>query len=91
MGNYTYFRRSKILGEAGQASKKFYKCSENSKSHIVFRTDIFRKMTLGAPDCCYKLYIKTLLRAYFLVACRSAAAIFRMGNLPTDNTRHKSY
>ena len=31
-------------------SKKFYnKCSENSRSQIVFRTDIFRKLTLGAP------------------------------------------
>ena len=27
-----------------------YKCSENSRSQIVFRTDIFRKLTLGAPD-----------------------------------------
>ena len=26
------------------------KCSENSRSQIVFRTDIFRKLTLGAPD-----------------------------------------
>ena len=34
-----------------QASKKFYsKCSENSRSQIVFRTDIFRKLPLGAPD-----------------------------------------
>ena len=34
-----------------QASKKFYNtCSENSRSQIVFRTDIFRKLTLGAPD-----------------------------------------
>ena len=34
-----------------QASKKFYnKCSENSRSQIVFRTDIFRKLTLGAPE-----------------------------------------
>ena len=34
-----------------RASKKFYnKCSENSRSQIVFRTDIFRKMTLGVPD-----------------------------------------
>ena len=24
-------------------------CSENSRSQIVFRTDIFRKLTLGAP------------------------------------------
>ena len=33
-----------------QASKEFYnKCSKNSSSQIVFRTDIFRKLTLGAP------------------------------------------
>ena len=31
--------------------KKCYKkCSENSRSQIVFRTDIIRKLTLGAPD-----------------------------------------
>ena len=31
-----------------QASKKFYnKCSENSGSQIVFRTDILQKLTLG--------------------------------------------
>ena len=28
------------------------KCSENSRSQIVFRTDIFRKLTLGAPALC---------------------------------------
>ena len=34
-----------------QASKKFYnKCSENSRYQIVFRTDISRILTLGAPD-----------------------------------------
>ena len=49
--------RFKILKKAAretkerQASKKFYnKCSENSRSQIAFRTDIFRKLTLGAPD-----------------------------------------
>ena len=26
-----------------------HKCSENSRSQIVFRTDIFRKLSLGAP------------------------------------------
>ena len=32
-------------------SNKFYnKCSENSRSQIVFRTDIFQKLTLGAHD-----------------------------------------
>ena len=35
----------------GRVSKKFYnKCSENSRSQIVFRTDIFRKLTLGVHD-----------------------------------------
>ena len=34
----------------GQASKKFYnKCSENSRSQIVFRTDIFPKIVVGCP------------------------------------------
>ena len=32
------------------ASKKFYnKCSENSSSQIVFRTDIFPKIVVGCP------------------------------------------
>ena len=35
------------MGKERQASKKFYnKCSENSRSQIVFRTDIFRKLRL---------------------------------------------
>ena len=25
------------------------KCSKNSRSQIIFRTDIFRKLTFGAP------------------------------------------
>ena len=34
----------------GRQAKKFYnKCSENSRSQIVFRTDIFRKLSLSAP------------------------------------------
>ena len=37
--------------EERQTSKKFYnKCYKNSRSQIVFRTDIFQKLTLGAPD-----------------------------------------
>ena len=58
MGNYTIF----FLGGGGggvrksqerQASKKFNnKCSENSRSQIVFRTDVFRKLSLGAPGLC---------------------------------------
>ena len=39
------------MGKGRQASNKLYsKCSENSRSQIVFRTDIFRKLTLGVPD-----------------------------------------
>ena len=51
MGNHTIFRCSKILDS--QASKKFYnkyKCSANSRAQIVFLTDSFGKLTLGAPD-----------------------------------------
>ena len=33
-----------------QARNFYNKCSENSRSKIVFRTDIFRKLTLGAPE-----------------------------------------
>ena len=51
MGNYTIFQMHVRKSWERQASKKFYnKCSENSRSQIVFRTDIFRKLTLGAPD-----------------------------------------
>ena len=49
MGNYTICLDVQKSLER-QASKKFYnKWSENSRSQIVFRTDIFRKLTLGAP------------------------------------------
>ena len=34
----------------GRQARNFNKCSENSRSQIVFRTDIFRKLSLGAPD-----------------------------------------
>ena len=34
----------------GRQARKFWKkCSENSGSQIVFRTHIFRKLSLGAP------------------------------------------
>ena len=50
MGNYTIFLNVRKSQER-QASKKFYnKCSDNSRSQIVFRTDIFRKLSLGAPE-----------------------------------------
>ena len=42
------FRCSKILGEEGK-QEIYNKCSENSRSQIVFRTDISRKLKLGVP------------------------------------------
>ena len=49
------FFKGKPWGRGWQASKKFYnKCSENSRSQIVFRTNIFRKLSLGAPDVLLK-------------------------------------
>ena len=48
MGNYKIFEGFENPRRVG--SKKFYnKCSENSRSQIVFRTDIFQKSSLGAP------------------------------------------
>ena len=35
--------------KGGQARNFYNKCSENSRSQMVFRTDIFQKLTLGAP------------------------------------------
>ena len=67
MANYTIFldvRKS----EERQASKKFdNKCSENSRSQIVFRTDIFQKLTLGAPDT-----TPTFFAVDTLLACEQA-------------------
>ena len=49
MDNYTIFYVWKSWKR--QAITKFYnKCFENSRSEIVFRTDISWKLTLGAPE-----------------------------------------
>ena len=48
MGNIPLFRGSKILGETGK-QEILQKMFRNSSSQIVFQTDIFRKLTLGAP------------------------------------------
>ena len=34
----------------GRQARNFTTCSENSRSQIVFRTDILQKLTLGAPE-----------------------------------------
>ena len=52
MGNYTIFEMFENPRRVRQARTEFYnKCSENSRSQIVVRTDIFRKLSLGgAPE-----------------------------------------
>ena len=63
MGNHTIFKMFENP-KTRQASKKFYnKYFENSRSQMVFRTDIFRKLTLGPP-----LY----------VTCRSAEGLYQV-------------
>ena len=52
------FRCSKILGEEGK-QEIYNKCSENSRSQIVFRTDISRKLTLGAPAVTLAIFFVT--------------------------------
>ena len=50
MGNYTIFYKFDNPRRSRQARHFTGKCSENSRSQVVFRTDIFRKLTLGALD-----------------------------------------
>ena len=45
------FGCSKNLGEACE-QEVLQQCPENSRSQIVFRTDIFQKLSLGAPGRC---------------------------------------
>ena len=48
----------------GRQARHFTKkCSENSRSQIVFPTDIFRKLTLGAPILCLLMRIIVLILA----------------------------
>ena len=76
MGNYTIFGGFENPRRGRQARNfttsfpgfsptsptwKFYnKCSENSRPQIVFRTDIIRKLTLGAPVQCSQFLNKYL-------------------------------
>ena len=57
------FRCSKILGEAGK-QEIYHKCSENSRSQIVFRTDISRKLTLGAPAVTLATFLRRKARTF---------------------------
>ena len=48
----------------GRQARHFTKkCSENSRSQIVFPIDIFRKLTLGAPILCLLMRIIVLILA----------------------------
>ena len=50
MGSYTILGGFENPGRGRQAKKFNNNCSENSRSQIVFRTDIFQKLSLGAHD-----------------------------------------
>ena len=57
MANYTIFLNVRKSLER-QAGKKYYKkCSENSRSQIVFRTDIFRQYLLLRTDILQKTVV----------------------------------
>ena len=64
------FRCSKILGEAGkqkilrQMFRKFY-------SQIVFRTDIFRKLSLGGPVIVFPFNVALALLRKDNFVCRN--------------------
>ena len=52
---------------------KFYnKCSKNSRSQIASRTDIFRKLTLGAPAICGQKMSKGFLKDHCLKSYKRA-------------------
>ena len=65
MGNYTIFYIFENPRRGRQARNFTMKCSENSKSQIVFRTDIFRKLSLVAPE----IYIIAIKCANFSTFC----------------------
>ena len=50
MDNYTIFYMFENPRRGRQARNFTMKCSENSRSQIVLRTDIFRKLSLVAPE-----------------------------------------
>ena len=65
MGNYTIFYMFENHRRGRQARNFTMKRSENSKSQIVFRTDIFRKLSLVAPE----IYIIAIKCANFSTFC----------------------
>ena len=63
-----------------QASKNFYnKCSKNSISQIVFRTDIFQKLPLVAPESllsAFNILVGVLRSGFFLAILPLPSVIF---------------
>ena len=73
MGNYTIFYMFENHRRGRQARNFTVKCCENSKSQIVFRTDIFRELSLGAPEI-YIIAIKCAIFSTFCaISCDSRA------------------
>ena len=54
-----------VVIRTGRHIKFHNKCSENSRTQIVFRTDIFQKLALGAPDWSHWSAIVTLKITYW--------------------------
>ena len=70
MGNYTIFQMFENPRKGSQA-RHFNKCSEKSRSQIVFQTDTFQKLSLGAPANSYLVLERTdsiFLRNFWLQA-----------------------
>ena len=69
MGNFTIFRFSKILGEAGKQEilqQMFPKILDlKSSSEQIF----FRKLSLGAPDVFYSFLFRPLGEVPFSLIC----------------------
>ena len=53
-----------------QARNFFYKCSENSRSQVVYRTDIFLKVMLSVPQIWYESVLKPRVTLCKFVYCK---------------------
>ena len=72
MGNYTIFQMFENPRRGRQARNFLNKCSENSRSQIILRTDIFRKLSLGTPDNRHEVYQVNCSAVYQRKALASA-------------------
>ena len=80
MGNYTIFYMFENPRRGRQARNFATNVSKNARSQIVFRTDIFRKLTLGAP-----VFIRELKqRRFWAMQVNRKRELFPW--LPVDHT-----